>query len=153
VVANSSELNGGKALLQASVDVEVPFQDLDPMQVVWHGNYFRYFEQARAALLRKIDYDYPQMEASRYMWPIVDTRVKFVRPLRYGQRVRVTARLTEWENRLRIDYEIVDAVSGERMTRAHTVQCAVCAETLELQFVSPEPLRSRLRGLSEGSES
>jgi acyl-CoA thioester hydrolase len=141
-----------KALLEASVDLEVPFQDLDPMQVVWHGNYFRYFESARAALLRKIDYDYPQMQASRYMWPIVDTRVKFVRPLRYGQWIRVYAGLTEWENRLRIDYRICDLETGERMTRGHTIQCAVCAETLELQFVCPEALRRRIETLGGNGE-
>lgn len=135
-------------LLAASVECEVPFQDLDPMDVVWHGNYFRYFELARAALLRKLDYDYPAMKASGYLWPIVDTRVKFVKPARYAQRLRVTAALAEWENRLRIDYEIVDADNGERLTRGHTIQCAVDAASGELQLVSPAALRDRIRRLA-----
>ncbi len=32
------------------VRINVPFFDLDPMQIVWHGNYLNYFEIARAAL-------------------------------------------------------------------------------------------------------
>ena len=135
------------AVLEASVEMEVPFQDLDPMNVVWHGNYFRYFEAARAALLRKIDFDYPQMEASGYLWPIVDTRVKYVRAARYAQRLQIVARLVEWENRLRIDYEIVDAASKERITTGFTIQCAVDASNGELQFVTPDALRTRIEKL------
>ena len=57
------------AVLTAEAEIEVPFQDLDPMDIAWHGNYFRYFEAARVKLLRSIGYDYPAMKASGYSWP------------------------------------------------------------------------------------
>lgn len=136
-----------KPVISATVEHEVPFQDLDPMNVVWHGNYFCYFEFARAALLRQIDYDYPQMQASGYLWPIVDVRVKYVRPARYAQRLRITASLVEWENRMRIDYEIVDAETSERLTAGFSIQCAVDAGSGELQLVTPEALRERIARL------
>lgn len=123
--------------LAASVEVEVPFHDVDAMNVAWHGHYVKYFEIARCALLRRFDYDYPQMMASGYMWPVVDCHLRYVRPALYGQRLIVTATLLEYENRLRIGYEIRDAGSGERLTRGSTVQVAVDAATRELQFVSP----------------
>ncbi len=66
--------------LAASVDVEVPFHDVDAMNVAWHGHYVKYFEIARCALLRRFDYDYPQMQASGYLWPIVDCHLKYIRP-------------------------------------------------------------------------
>lgn len=133
--------------ISATVTVRVPFQDLDPMSVVWHGNYFRYFEEARSALLRLIGYDYPQMHESGYVWPIVDTRVKFVRPANYAQELRVQATLEEWENRMKIRYEISDAKSGERLTSGYTKQCAVNLETGELQFVTPADFQDRVRRL------
>jgi len=134
-----------KALLSAEVEIEVPFQDVDAMQVVWHGNYFRYFEAARAKLLRTIDYDYPQMQATHYLWPIIEAHTRFVRPLRYGQRIRVSAALMEWENRMKIEYQIVDAASGKRHTTGYTIQCALDARTQELQLVSPPALMERLK--------
>lgn len=134
-----------KAEIIESIELEIPFQDLDPMGVAWHGNYFRYFEAGRAALLRKIDYDYPQMRASEYLWPIVDTRVKYIRPLEYAQRIRVVSGITEWENRLRIDYELRNAADNQRLCRAHTIQCAVDARTGELQFVCPPALTDRIQ--------
>jgi acyl-CoA thioester hydrolase len=63
-------------MISAEIAVVAQFYDLDPMKVVWHGNYARYLEQARCALLEKLGYSYQEMEQSGYVWPIVDLRVK-----------------------------------------------------------------------------
>lgn len=133
------------ALLTAETELEVPFQDLDPMQIAWHGNYFRYFEAARVKLLRSIDYDYPAMQASGYSWPLIEAHVRFVQALRYGQQIRVQAGLMEWENRLKIDYEVRDVASGKRLTTGYTIQCAIEVKSGELQLVSPPALLQRLK--------
>lgn len=130
--------------LAAEISVEVPFHDVDAMQVVWHGRYLKYLELARCALLQRIEYDYPQMHASGFLWPIVECHVKYLRPARYGQRLTVRAELLEWENRLKIAYSVRDLASGERLTTGWTVQVAVDADSGELQFVSPPALLVRL---------
>lgn len=91
-----------------------------------------------------IDYDYPAMLASGYVWPVVEAHLKYVRSAHYGQQLDVRATLLEFENRLKIGYEIVDAASGERLTKGYTVQLAVDAATRELQFVSPPALIERV---------
>jgi acyl-CoA thioester hydrolase len=137
-------------ILRAEIALDIPFHDLDPMGVVWHGRYAKYLEQARCDLLRLFDYDYPAMRESGYAWPVVELNLKYIRPLRYGQRVSVRADLLEWENRLKIGYLIADAASGERLTRATTIQVAIDIATGELQFVSPQALIDRLHRCSGG---
>ncbi|QIE23799.1 Thioesterase-like superfamily protein [Caballeronia sp. SBC1] len=131
-------------VLTASAAVEVPFHDVDAMNVCWHGHYLKYFEIGRAALLRVFDYDYREMQASGYHWPIVEVHLKYVRPAIYGQQIEVRAQLLEYQNRLKIGYEIVDAASGGRLTKGHTIQVAVNAATQELQFVSPPVMIEKL---------
>jgi acyl-CoA thioester hydrolase len=138
--------------LKAEVQVEVPFHDVDVMGVAWHGHYVKYFETARGALLRAIDYDYPQMRDSGYIWPVVECQLKYVRSAHYGQALRVTATMVEYENRLKIAYEIFDAASGTRLTRGYTTQVAVDAASGELQFVSPAALLERIEGPQRGQE-
>jgi acyl-CoA thioester hydrolase len=133
--------------LTAEARVEVPFHDIDIMEVVWHGHYVKYFEIARTALLRLIDYDYPQMRASGYLWPVVECHLKYVRSARYGQQLLVRAQLGEYENRLKIAYEILCAETGERLTKGYTVQVAVDGKNSELQFVSPPCLIQRVEAL------
>ncbi len=130
--------------LVGEIELSPAFHDCDPMHVVWHGNYFKYFEIARCALLQRYDYDYPQMLESGYLWPVVDARVKYIRPLLYQQALRVQARISEWENRLKIDYEIRDAATGQLLTRAHTIQVAVDATSKEMLYQSPAVLWERL---------
>jgi acyl-CoA thioester hydrolase len=131
-------------LPRAELTLRIPFHDVDPMQVVWHGNYFRYMEQVRCELLRQIDYGYREMERSGFAWPIIDTRLKFIAPLHFDQLVRIEARLSEYENRLRIDYEFFDALSGTRTSKGYTIQVAVAMPSGEMRLVSPPILLQKL---------
>lgn len=133
-----------KTEFSTEVTLSPAFHDVDVMEIVWHGHYVKYFEIARCALLQSFDYDYPQMRASGYAWPIVDLRSKYVRPARYGQPLTVRATLVEWENRLKIDYQVRDAGTGEVLTRATTIQVAVDLATGEMCFASPQVLFERL---------
>ena len=112
-------------VLQAEVEMLVPFFDVDSMDVVWHGHYVKYFEVARCALLERIGHNYQQMRDAGYAWPIIDVQLRYMRGARFNQRIVVRADLVEWENRLKINYLIRDAETGERMTRGSTVQVAV----------------------------
>ena len=135
-----------RALVHAWTDIEVSFPDVDAAGIVWHGHYFRYFEAARAVLLRKIGYDYPEMRASGFAWPLVDCHARFIKPLTYAQAIRVEAGLVEWENRMKVEYVITDAATGERLATGETVQCAVTFDTWELQLASPPALLDCLKG-------
>ncbi|AMP15136.1 thioesterase superfamily protein [Collimonas pratensis] len=128
----------------AELELQVQFYDLDPMEIVWHGNYVKYIEAARCALLDTIDYNYPQMQASGYSWPIIDLHLRYAHPATFGQRIKVSAAIIEWENRLRIEYVICDSASGQRLTRGTTTQVAVDLATREMCFASPPVLFQKL---------
>ena len=128
----------------AEIALSPAFHDVDALGVVWHGHYLKYMELARCALLQSFDYDYPQMRDSGFIWPVVDMRTKYVRPAHYGQRLSVRAELTEWELRMRIDYLIRDADTGEVVTRGHSIQVAVDAGNGEMCFATPEVFRERI---------
>jgi acyl-CoA thioester hydrolase len=132
-------------MISATIQTRAQFYDLDPMEVVWHGNYPRFLEQARCALLDKIAFNYLEMSRTEYIWPIVDMRIKYLRPIRFGQEVRVTATLAEYENRIKIDYAVTDAASGEVVTKAQTIQVAVHKATSETAFESPAALLQAVR--------
>jgi acyl-CoA thioester hydrolase len=130
--------------LSCEIEVLPAFYEIDPMEVVWHGHYVKYMEQARCALLARLNYGYPQMRDSGYMWPVVDLQVKYVRPVRFAQKLKVRAEIVEWENRLRIEYQMFDAETGDRVNKASSIQVAVDMKTGEMCFVCPPVLWERL---------
>ena len=130
------------------IAIKAQFYDVDPMDVVWHGHYARFFEQARCELLDLIGYNYEQMRESGYFWPIVDMRIKYVRPIRFRQDVLVAATVAEFENRLKIDYRIRDKARAEVLTKGFTIQAAVNAQTGELCLESPAVLIEKMKRIA-----
>jgi len=124
--------------------IEVPFHDVDSMNVVWHGRYVKYLEVARCELLESFGYGYDAMRESGYAWPVVDMRLKYVKPARFKQVLVIESRLVEWENRIKINYLVRDEQTGERLTKAYTMQMAVDVESGTTQFESPAIVRQLL---------
>lgn len=116
----------------------VEFYDVDTMRVVWHGNYVKYMEKGRCALLDSLNYGYLEMEKDGTAFPIVDIKLKYVRSLRFGDRARVISYLTEYENCIKIRYEIYNDKTGELCTKAESTQMAMGIESQESSIVCPQ---------------
>ncbi|MWN04794.1 thioesterase family protein [Gilliamella sp. Pas-s95] len=121
----------------ATIEYTTSFHDTDAMGVVWHGNYLKFFEKAREALFQKFNYGYKEMIESGYLWPIVDTRVKYSASTIAEQTLHITAKLEEYENRIKISYIIIDNKTGQKTTSGYTIQVAVSVATKKMNFVTP----------------
>ncbi len=131
-------------MVEAELIIKVPFHDIDPLEIVWHGNYIKYFEMARGELLDLINYNYEQMRDSGFMWPIIEVKLRYIKPAAYGQKIKVHAKLTEHEYRMKIDYVIYDVESGDRLTKGHTIQVAIDMEKEQLCLASPDVFLKKL---------
>ncbi len=137
-------MTSNRAIVRAVAETTAQFFDVDPMNVVWHGNYPKFLELGRVAVLDVIDYGYEAMGASGYSWPIVDMGIKYIQPIRLLQAIAIEASVVEWENRLKIAFEIRDKATGKRLTRAYSVQVAIDMASQEMQWETPPILREKL---------
>jgi acyl-CoA thioester hydrolase len=135
-----SKENNGPYNLYAEEEITVEFYDLDPLRIVWHGNYLNYFEIGRRALLEKIGYSYTEMEDSGYAFPVIEVSVKYLSSLRFRDRARIKAILMEYENRLLIRYEIRNAQTGVLTTKGSSTQMAFDIKNNDSCFVCPSVL-------------
>jgi acyl-CoA thioester hydrolase len=126
--------------LVAEVRLKSEYYDVDAMKVVWHGNYVKYMEKARCALLDTIGFNYREMEDSGYMWPIVSMKLKYIKPIFYNQKFIIRATLLEYKHRIRIGYVIFDPASKTIFNKAETIQMAVDLNTGTSLLVSPSCL-------------
>lgn len=134
-------------MISESIGLEAPFFDVDSCHVVWHGNYVKYFEEARCKLLDTIGYNYKDMAAAGYLFPVVDLRVKYVKPVVFTQKIFITATIKEWEHRLKITYRITDQNDGSVLTKGETTQVAVEASTGIMQFDTPQAFQDKVNKL------
>lgn len=132
------------------VELEAPFHDLDPLFVVWHGWYYKYFEIARTALFRAHEIDVTDMMPLHLGFYVIETRAKHLRPLRYGEKFKVAAWFTECESRVGVAYEVTSLLEGHRIARGKTVLVATQRHTNgpevdTMFFETPEVLLTRIR--------
>ena len=130
--------------ISCQIEQVIPFFDIDSMRIVWHGHYVKYMEKARCALLDQIDYNYQQMEDSGYIWPVVDMRIKYVKPLTFKQVVMIEAKIVEQEYGLKISFKFTDKKTGRKLTTAYTKQVAVDKQTGEMCLLSPPILHEKI---------
>ena len=136
-------------ILKVEKELEIPFHDVDAMKIVWHGHYYKYFEIARTALFKSIDYDVNEMLQSEYGWPVVETHCRYLHPLVYGMKIRVVATLLEYEHRVKIGYEILEETTGKRMCKGTTFQVAYDMRKKETCLVTPAVFLNKLKRFGE----
>ena len=122
----------------------VQFYDLDPINVVWHGNYLKYLESARCDLLKKIGYDYDNMRADGVVYPIAKMDLKYIKPCKFNQVLFLETIVEELEPALIIKYNIFDEESGEKVFSAKSMQICVDIKTGESIYSAPEGLKQKL---------
>jgi len=145
-----SKENNGPYNIYAEEKFTVEFFDLDPLRVVWNGNYINYFEIGRRALLEKIGYTYDEMLESGYAFPVIEVSAKFLGSLRYRDRAIVKAILMEYENRLLIRFEIRNAQTGILTTKGFSTQMAFDMKNNESCFVCPTALIKKVEDYIKG---
>jgi len=140
-------------MISESIIIEAPFFDVDSCNIVWHGNYVKYFELARCQLLDTIGYNYKDMAKSGFTFPVVDLHVKYLRSVQFLQKIIVEAHLKEWEHKLIVDYLVKDANSLEKLTKGSTTQVAVSIEENLLHFDTPGVFQDKVQNLLQTSEN
>jgi acyl-CoA thioester hydrolase len=125
--------------------MKVPFHDLDPLQVVWHGNYFKYFDIARFGLFEKAGIDLHQYQVeNQYLFPLTRNTVKHIAPLQFNDEFICKATAIESRYKIVIAFEIRLAATGKLCARCTSEQVAVKTPSMELEFEIPADIRNAL---------
>lgn len=121
---------------------EIRFSEVDSMNIVWHGSYMSYFEDAREAFGARYGLEYMTIFGNGYYAPLVEMDFKFKSPLRYESHpeIIITYRPTE-SAKIVFDYEIRDRDTGTVCATGRSVQVFV-DRNYELVWESPEFYRN-----------
>ena len=124
--------------LTASTNILIRFNEADPLGIVWHGHYVRYFEDGREAFGEKYGLRYLDIFEEGYTVPVVNIQCDYKRSLRYGDRVVVeTKYVDDMAAKIKFEYILTNPATGEIVTKGSSVQVFLDKETSSLQLISP----------------
>lgn len=126
------------ASLSFTKPLDVRFSEVDAMQIVWHGSYALYFEDAREAFGAHYGLSYHTIADAGYYAPLVDLEFHYRRPIVYGDRPLITITYVPTEAaKLIFDYVITDETDGEVIATGRSVQVFLDSNR-NLMWTAPE---------------
>lgn len=127
-----------KELLTASHSFSIRFSEVDSMNIVWHGSYPLYFEDAREAFGKKYGLGYMTIFSHGYYAPLVELDFRYKKPLVYGMEPVVTITYVPTESaKIVFDYQITDSRDGTVVATGRSVQVFMDRE-YRLVWENPE---------------
>ncbi len=115
-----------EVILKASKEFEVRFSEVDSMNIVWHGSYALYFEDAREEFGRRYGLSYQLYFENECPAPLVDLNFRYIKPLLHGQRARVDIIFRNSRAaKVVFDYEIYLVEDNSLVTKGRSIQVFV----------------------------
>lgn len=82
-------------MFTSETQLRVRYAETDQMGVVYHSNYFPYFESARAESIRQLGFSYADMEKMGVIMPIIEVQCRYIRPAIYDDLLTIKVILKE----------------------------------------------------------
>ena len=128
--------------------VRVNYSEVDQMGVVYHARYVVWLDMARTEHLRLAGTSYREVEASVYRLAVGELSVRFRRPARYDDLLRVRCWVREVASRrVTFGYAIEDSASGALVATASTAMMVLNADMAPARL--PEHIRAMLAPVAD----
>jgi acyl-CoA thioester hydrolase len=125
-------------VLHDQTELTVRFNEADPLGIVWHGHYVRYFEDGREAFGKRYGVSYLDFHRQGLAVPVVSVQCDYKKPLRYGDTVSIeTTYINSNAAKLKFEYKILEIKSRMLIAKGSTMQVFVDAATFELHLTVP----------------
>jgi acyl-CoA thioester hydrolase len=102
------------------VPIHLRYSDSDQMGVVYHANYFSFFEIGRTAMLQSFGVNYYDIEKKGYIFPIRDVDCTYLKSITLGETIYCETEIVELSKvKISFEHKLVDD-NGELKAIGHT---------------------------------
>lgn len=107
--------------MKSVVTHRVIYGDTDAMEIVYYGNYLRFFEIGRNELIRERGIPYREIEERGFMLPVVEAHARYHEPARYDDELRIETEVKRLKRvSIEFGYRIVRVADGKLLTEGST---------------------------------
>jgi len=112
--------------LETTVKIRARYDETDQMGVIYHANYYKWFNIGRTEFLRDLGCDYRKLESSGIIFPVIESGCKHFYPAYYDDEIIIKVRLADFKGvRMKVAYEIIDDANGKKLAEGYTLHVIV----------------------------
>ncbi|MFA5524281.1 MAG: thioesterase family protein [Tissierellales bacterium] len=133
--------------------IRARYAETDQMGVIYHANYFTWFEIGRTEFFRQLSMDYRELEEKNILLPVIDLGCKYIQSAKYDDEIIIRTRLINLKGvRLEFRYEIIRKIDNLLLAKGYTKHAFVTKELRPVNFRKKMPQVWDLLNLSIDSE-
>lgn len=111
---------------QTASSVRVRYAETDKMGVVYHSNYFVWFEIGRTDWLRDTGWTYREMEADGIQLPVIEAHCEYRQGARYDDDVEIKTVAKKLSPvRIQFEYAVTRRADSVLLATGHTVHATI----------------------------
>lgn len=114
------------------IDIQLRYSDTDQMGVIYHANYFSFFEQARTKFLKDLGFDYYKVEEDGIIFPVRDVSCTYIKAIRFKEKINITTRVHKLTKIKITYYHEIHNAEGELKATAYTTVISVNKDTFNI---------------------
>ena len=138
--------------MKSIIEISLRYSDTDQMGVIYHANYFSFFEQGRTKFLKDVGYDYHLFEENGIIYPVRDVQCTYLKSIRLGEKVFVESTIHKFTKIKTTYYHEIKNEFGELKCTAYTTVVSVDKNTFlpaRMNEVLPEVYNAYLKVLGK----
>ena len=138
--------------MKSITEIRLRYSDTDQMGVIYHANYFSFFEQGRTQFLKDVGYDYHLFEENGIIYPVRDVQCTYLKSIRLGEKVFVETSIHKFTKIKTTYYHEIKNEQGELKCTAYTTVVCVDKKTFlpaRMNEIIPEVYNAYLKVLNE----
>lgn len=121
--------------MEGTTIVRVRYRETDQMGVVYHGNYFTWFDIGRTEFFRNIGKLYRDLEKEEVLLPVIEANCKYIKPAKYDDEIIINTKLVKLKGvRLEFHYTLFNKKDNTLIAEGYTVHAFVDKDLTPINF-------------------
>lgn len=117
------------------IEIKPRYSETDQMGVIYHGNYFSYFEVARTALFESVGYSYRKIEEEGIILPVTEANCRYKKAIKFNEPILIDVKI-KFIKRVTIgfDYKIYRKADHTLLAEGYTHHGFVSKDLKPIRF-------------------
>lgn len=121
--------------MKNKITIRARYSETDQMGVIYHANYFNWFEIGRTSFFRSVGYDYKKLEDNNVVLPVIDVGCKYIISAKYDDEIIIETYIEKLKGvKLKYQYNIIRKEDNVLLAEGYTVHAFVDKELKPINF-------------------
>ncbi len=114
------------------LEIQLRYSDTDQMGIIYHANYFSFFEQARTKFLKDLGFDYYKVEEDGVIFPVREVSCTYLKAIRLKDKIYITTKIHKLTKIKITYYHEIYSLEGELKATGYTTVVSVDKESFNI---------------------